>query len=69
MENSSTMAPDATATVYPPPPADVVYNKDPYDPERDALKDLPGVRYALDLFLGSHMIRSEKFCVEMDPKK
>ncbi|KAL5496113.1 hypothetical protein ACEPAH_3030 [Sanghuangporus vaninii] len=32
------------------------------------LEDLPGVRHALDLFLSSHMVESEQFCRESDPK-
>ena len=34
-----------------------------------ALEDLPGVAHALSLFLASHMVESEKFCLESDPKK
>lgn len=65
---SATVA-DATTSVIPPPPADVVYHKDPYNAEKDALGDIPGLRYALDLFLSSHMVESENFCREMDPTK
>ncbi|EPQ57674.1 hypothetical protein GLOTRDRAFT_74595 [Gloeophyllum trabeum ATCC 11539] len=50
--------------IPPPPPAP----KTPYSPEH-ALDDIPGVRYALDLFLASHMLESEKYCDECDPKK
>ena len=69
MVKFSTTVPDATTSVIPLPPADVVYHKDSYDPERDALSDLPGLRYALDLFLSSHMVESENFCKDMDPAK
>ena len=69
MEKFSTTVPDATTSVIPLPPADVVYHKDSYDPERDALDDLTGLRYALDLFLASHMVESENFCKDMDPAK
>ena len=34
-----------------------------------ALEDIPGVAQALALFLASHMVESEKFCHESDPKK
>ena len=40
----------------------------PYTHDR-ALEDLPGVKHALDLFLASHMVESEEFCHESDPKK
>ncbi|KAF7312400.1 hypothetical protein MIND_00253400 [Mycena indigotica] len=46
-----------------PPPV-----KTPYKAE-EALGDLPGVTYALDLFLASHMHESEDYCNESDPKK
>lgn len=69
MEKFSTTVPDATTSVIPLPPADVVYHKGSYDSEKDALTDLPGVRYALDLFLASHMVESENFCKDMDPAK
>lgn len=35
----------------------------------DALVDLPGVRYAVSLFLESHMVECEEWCDENDPKK
>ncbi|KAF9646986.1 hypothetical protein BDM02DRAFT_3117841 [Thelephora ganbajun] len=69
MEKISTTVPDATASVIPLPPADVVYHKGSYTPEKDALSDIPGLRYALDLFLASHMVESENFCKEMDPAR
>ncbi|KLO18664.1 hypothetical protein SCHPADRAFT_899460 [Schizopora paradoxa] len=34
-----------------------------------ALEDLPGVAHALALFMASHMIESEQYCHESDPKK
>lgn len=40
----------------------------PYSHEM-ALKDLPAVIYALDLFLTSYMVESEKYCEESDPEK
>ncbi|KAJ7059603.1 hypothetical protein C8F01DRAFT_1026260 [Mycena amicta] len=46
-----------------PPPV-----KLPYKPE-EALGDLPGVTYALDQFLASHMHEAEDYCNESDPKK
>jgi hypothetical protein len=36
---------------------------------KDALDDLPGVSYALELFLQSHMLESEEYCHKHDPKK
>lgn len=69
MDKFSTTVPDATASVIPLPPADVVYHKGPYNPEKDALSDVPGLRHALDLFLSSHMLESENFCRDMDPAK
>lgn len=69
MEKFSTMVSDTTTSALPPPPADVVYPKGPYNPETDALSDIPGLRHALDLFLASHMVESENFCKEMDPVK
>jgi len=69
MEKFSTTVVDATASIIPLPPADVVYHKDSYNPERDALSDLPGLSYALDLFLSSHMIESENFCKDMNPAR
>ena len=40
----------------------------PYSAKR-ALGDLPGIAYALHLFLASHMLESEEYCNESDPKK
>ncbi|EMD32712.1 hypothetical protein CERSUDRAFT_161188 [Gelatoporia subvermispora B] len=40
----------------------------PYKPER-ALEDIPGISYALHLFLASHMVESEEYCHKSDPKK
>ena len=69
MEKFSTTVSDVTTSVIPLPPADVVYHEGPYSPEKDALSDIHGLRYALDLFLASHMVESENFCMEMDPTK
>ncbi|KAF8070007.1 hypothetical protein FPV67DRAFT_1753952 [Lyophyllum atratum] len=46
-----------------PPPV-----KYPYDP-KEALDDLPGVSYALQLFLASHMVESEEYCHTSDERK
>ncbi|KAI0640867.1 hypothetical protein C8Q79DRAFT_993037 [Trametes meyenii] len=46
-----------------PPP----FPKGPYTPTR-ALEDIDGITYALHLFLGSHMVESEAYCREYDPK-
>jgi hypothetical protein len=69
MGKNSTPASTATTHVIPRPPADIVYPKGPYNSEEDALRDIVGLRYALNLFLASHMIESENFCTEMDPSK
>jgi len=66
MEGFSTV-PDPTTSIIPLPPPDVVHHDGSYDPEKDGLRDIPGLRYALDLFLSSHMVESETFCKEMDP--
>jgi len=42
--------------------------KRPYNPE-DALDDLPGVSYALELFLKSQMFESEEYCHKSDESK
>ena len=50
---------------------------DPMPPQRmegtytqdRALEDLPGIRHALETFLQSHMLESEQFCHDSDPKK
>lgn len=34
-----------------------------------ALEDIPGISYALHLFLASHMVESEEYCIKSDPKK
>ena len=44
------------------------YVRETYSP-KDALDDLPGVSYALQLFLESHMLESEEYCHKSDPKK
>lgn len=69
MEKTSTTTLNAGNSKIPSPPANIVHPKDPYNPEEDALTDLPALRYALDLFLSSHMVESENFCSEMDPPK
>jgi hypothetical protein len=48
---------------YPNPPT-----VKPYDP-REALDDIPGVSYALEQFLASHMVESEEYCHRMDETK
>ena len=40
----------------------------PYTQEK-ALDDIPGVVYALHLFLASHMLESEAHCNKIDPAK
>ncbi|KXN89075.1 Tetratricopeptide repeat protein 39B [Leucoagaricus sp. SymC.cos] len=40
----------------------------PYKAE-EALGDLPGVSYALEVFLSSHMLESEEYCHKMDVTK
>lgn len=40
----------------------------PYTQDR-ALEDIPGIRHALEIFLQSHMVESEQFCHDSDPKK
>ncbi|KAL4246932.1 Inclusion body clearance protein IML2 [Abortiporus biennis] len=46
-----------------PPPV-----KRPYSPSK-ALDDLPGLSHALHLFLASHMVESEEYCLQNDPEK
>lgn len=46
-----------------PPPV-----KHPYTPD-DALDDLPGMQYALEAFLSSHMLESEEYCNTSDETK
>ncbi|OBZ74848.1 Tetratricopeptide repeat protein 39B [Grifola frondosa] len=38
----------------------------PYSPQR-AIDDIPGISYALHLFLASHMVESEDYCKKYDP--
>ncbi|KAG7096514.1 hypothetical protein E1B28_003943 [Marasmius oreades] len=45
-----------------PPPI-----KQSYKPS-ESLDDIPGLAYALDLFLASHMVEAEQYCVEKDEK-
>jgi hypothetical protein len=40
----------------------------PYKPE-EALDDIPGVAFALEHFLSSHMLESEEYCNKMDETK
>ena len=40
----------------------------PYSHDK-ALDDIPGIAYALDLFLKSQMVESEEYCHRSDPKK
>jgi hypothetical protein len=40
----------------------------PYVSE-EALRDIPGVAFALEHFLSSHMLESEEYCDEMDETK
>lgn len=58
-----------------PTPAPVKTDRSPppepkgfYSP-KDALDDLPGTHYALELFLASKMVESEEYCDRCDPKK
>ena len=48
--------------------------KEPAPPEvpytqQKALSDLPGIAYALHLFLASHMLEAEEYCNKSDPPK
>ncbi|KAI0365839.1 hypothetical protein BV20DRAFT_972565 [Pilatotrama ljubarskyi] len=43
------------------------FPKDSYSPAK-ALEDIDGITYALHLFLGSHMVESEDYCRQYDPK-
>ncbi|KAJ3739023.1 hypothetical protein DFH05DRAFT_1407968 [Lentinula detonsa] len=56
--------PPSYRSIYTTPPP-VKY---PYMPSK-ALEDIPGVSYALELFLASHMVESEDYCNESDVKK
>ena len=42
--------------------------RNPYNPD-EALDDLPGVQYALEAFLSSHMLESEEYCHTSDETK
>lgn len=53
---------DSSARTPPAPP------KGSYSP-KNALDDLPGTHYALELFLASKMVESEEYCDQCDPKK
>jgi hypothetical protein len=50
--------------LYPSPPSVKV----PYN-DQEALDDIPGLSYALELFLSSHMVESEEYCHKMDETK
>ena len=55
---------ESWSSIYSIPPS-VEY---PYNPV-DALTDIPGVSYVLDLFLASHMLESEDYCNKSDKNK
>ena len=55
---------ESWTSIYSIPPS-VKY---PYNPV-DALADIPGISYALDLFLASHMLESEDYCHKSDEPK
>lgn len=69
-DNDTAMKPDdvqgypSYQSIYTSPPP-VAY---PYEPT-EALGDLPGVSYALEMFLASHMVESEDYCNKSDIKK
>ncbi|KAJ3720521.1 hypothetical protein C8R42DRAFT_696791 [Lentinula raphanica] len=46
-----------------PPPVRYPYRSS------EALEDIPGISYALELFLASHMVESEDYCNKSDVKK
>ncbi|RDX42324.1 hypothetical protein OH76DRAFT_1488762 [Lentinus brumalis] len=50
--------------VTPPPP----FPTGPYVPEKALADDIAGVRYALHVFIRSHMHESEDYCRKFDPK-
>ncbi|KZT18713.1 hypothetical protein NEOLEDRAFT_121846 [Neolentinus lepideus HHB14362 ss-1] len=66
LEDTIQIVEPAESSDIPPPPPGIP--KNPYLPEY-VLDDIPGIRYALDLFLASHMLESEKYCDQCDPKK
>ena len=55
---------ESWTSIYSIPPS----VKCPYNPV-DALADIPGISYALDLFLASHMLESEDYCNKSDEHK
>ncbi|KAG6915424.1 hypothetical protein DXG01_011573 [Tephrocybe rancida] len=61
---ASDSAQPSWSTIFHAPP-DVKY---PYV-EEEALGDLPGVCYALEMFLASHMVESEDYCRDSDTTK
>ncbi|KAG2006390.1 Inclusion body clearance protein IML2 [Coprinopsis cinerea AmutBmut pab1-1] len=62
-KGSNSPQPSWTPAYQSPPPV-----KAKYKPE-EALDDLPGVCYALQLFLESHMLEAEEYCHKNDKKK
>ncbi|KAK7451747.1 hypothetical protein VKT23_012426 [Stygiomarasmius scandens] len=62
-EKSNQERPSYQPVYSSPPPV-----RTPYDPA-DALEDLPGISYALELFLSSKMVESEDYCNKSDEKK
>jgi hypothetical protein len=61
--HESKSAPSISVISRMPPPIN-----EPYE-AADALEDLPGISYALELFVASHMLESEEYCHKSDPEK
>lgn len=61
---TSTSSETSFQSIYTKPPPIKV----PYNP-KIALDDIPGIAYALELFLASHMHESEEYCHRSDEKK
>jgi hypothetical protein len=59
---------DATDSAWKPVYSSPPTVKVPYNP-REALDDIPGVCYALEQFLASHMVESEEYCHNLDETK
>lgn len=55
---------ESWTSVYAQPPS-VKY---PYN-SVEALRDIPAISYALDLFLASHMLEAEEYCNKSDENK
>ncbi|KDQ50613.1 hypothetical protein JAAARDRAFT_41924 [Jaapia argillacea MUCL 33604] len=54
-----------------PPPRSIATptaNRKPYS-KLNALDDIPGIHHAVELFLASKMIESERFCLQEDPER